>query len=83
MSASYQPVGYHLPTSAGIFWIKPHPEFPDRVALWIGSQKLGSFASPQMAAEHVAGGRTGCASWDGSGDGRPAPDLTAWTLGPL
>lgn len=74
------PPEYWCRTAVGIFWIRPQPGYPDRV--WLGIDEvgpLGSYHSPEAAADDFAGGHTGWHEWDSIAHTSLGPrDLSEW-----
>lgn len=66
-------------SAVGTFWIAPHHGYPGRVSLGIGDDSLGSFASPEQAADDVYLHSIGLDAWDlrKSRQGDPC-DLSEW-----
>lgn len=71
---------WHFPTSKGIFYIVPKD---GRFAVMFQNEILGSYGTPQLAADDVAGGHTFTPSCgvDTSTLGIPE-DLGSWIKGP-
>jgi hypothetical protein len=72
---------YHLQTTLGTFWIRPHPEFPDRVQLGVNEATIGSFHSPAAAVAAVHAHRTGWADWDGRPELAAPGEVEDWQAG--
>lgn len=57
-------MAYFYKTSIGSFSIRPDPHGPGRWCLYIDDLCLGSYASPEMAADDVYLCATGFYEWD-------------------
>lgn len=70
---------YHFNTRFGTFWIRPQPGSPGRWLLGLDEESLGSYASPELAADDVYMQATGHLEWDISESPVDAPaDLGEW-----
>lgn len=69
---------YFFPTDVGTFWIRPDPAFPGRVCLGVDEEAIGSYPSPEAAADDFRGRHTGWPAWDSRPDLRAPMDLTGW-----
>ncbi len=61
-----------------IIAIEPSGEF----GLWIDTDKLASFHTPEEAVEVVRSQKTGYAPWDELQDANPPEDLSGWMVMP-
>jgi len=72
---------YHFQTEIGTFWIRPHFGSTGMVQLGVDRTPIGSFRSPQAAADDFRERRTGWYEWDCRSE-LPAPrDLAEWAKG--
>ena len=55
---------YHYKTKFGTFWIRPDPDVSGQFRLYIGRTWIGSYFSPESAAEDVYTKTTGFDEWD-------------------
>lgn len=72
---------YHCKTKAGVFWIAPQPGSPGRFWLGIGDVPLGSYHTPEAAADDVHCQSTGWNEWDMLGLVSFPTELADWTKG--
>ena len=71
---------YYCFTPAGMFWIRPNANLPDRFWLGIEDIVLRSFPSAKKAADGVYLHATGWDEWD-LYDGVGPLDLSEWNEG--
>jgi hypothetical protein len=71
---------FHYVSPVGVLWIKPQPG-TDRVALGIDEEPLGSYHTPQAAADDVYTQHTGSHAWDSLTNVRLPRDLSEWEPG--
>jgi len=73
---------YHYKTKFGTFWIRPDPDVSGQFRLYIGRTWIGSYFSPESAAEDVYTKTTGFDEWDLQDDIVLEPrDLSQWQPG--
>jgi len=72
---------YYFRSEVGIFSIRPQDGVAARFLLSIGDEPLGSYRSPQAAADDVYGGVTGHYAWDVRNDPHAPTDLSEWNIG--
>lgn len=69
---------YIFRSSAGTFTIMPDDQDPDMYQLCIGGMWLGSYETPEKAAESIPCRQTGWSDWDRQ-EGRECPlTLEGW-----
>ncbi len=55
---------FRYQTAFGTFWIKPHPNRPDQYLLGFDDIPVGTYATPEEAAQDVYAQNTGWERWD-------------------
>ncbi len=70
---------YTYRTRVGTFCIRPQPNSPGRWWLCIGDDALGSYHSPEAAADDVYTQSTGHFEWDSLPPVEDPTDLSEWT----
>ena len=71
---------YYYKTSVGTVWIRPQPD-TDRFHLGIGDGPLGSYHSPEAAADDVYTQHTGWRPLDRLPKSELPRDITEWQVG--
>jgi hypothetical protein len=73
---------YHCKTEVGTFWICPDPEISGQYRLYIDHLWIGSYFSPESAANDVYTQTTGHDAWDLQDEVVFEPrDLSEWQRG--
>lgn len=72
---------YHCKTKAGVFWIAPQPGTLGRFSLGINDLPLGSYHTPEAAADEVHCHATGWGDWDILVSVNFPAELSDWTRG--
>jgi hypothetical protein len=72
---------YYYRSRVGTFWIRPQSSNPGRVQLGVGDEILGSYHSPQAAADDVYTQHTGFDAWDSLPSVTEPTDLSEWQKG--
>ncbi len=73
------PIWIHR-TSKGTFWIRP--DGSGRITLGVDDEALGSYATPEQAADDVYCCATGYHPWDAQGTVNAPVDLSEWDYRP-
>lgn len=66
-------------TSRGTFWIRFVPLGPGVYLLGVDDRELGTYRSPEAAADDVSLQKTGFSEWDSSEDVSPPENIAGWT----
>jgi hypothetical protein len=69
---------YFYKSRVGVFEISPQVSVPGRYALLLKGEFLGSYHSPQAAADDVYTQHTGDHDWDSLSSVTEPSDLTEW-----
>lgn len=69
---------WYSQTRAGIFWIRFVPQGRGVFVLGTGHRELGTYLSPEAAADDVYLRRTGLPEWDAAQHADAPADLSEW-----
>jgi hypothetical protein len=82
MEISVVNLHYRFRSPVGTLWIKPQRN-SDRFWLGINDERVGSYHSPEAAADDVYTQHTGWRPWDSASGLQKPRDLTEWERVPL